>query len=113
MSQAIHSEAYIWTERDEILGLRQGWFIQCGCVGSRIRALKPGGNFSCDTAAVAFVAARALRGDDLARRAVAFLVQEHGLEDTVGAGVPPADPSGFPEIRRRQHEAMKAAEASL
>jgi hypothetical protein len=92
----------IFSSQDESCALRQGWFIEYGCAGSRIRALKPACNFPCDTAAVAYVAARAMRGDDLARNAILALVDEHNLSDLVRDGAPPVDSAKLNSFWREQ-----------
>lgn len=84
---------HLWSERDDIRARRQGWFIEHGCTGSRIRALRHL-FFSTDAMAVAYVAGRAVMGDALARSAIRFLAAEHGL-DKLSLGVPPVDVSAL------------------
>jgi hypothetical protein len=78
-----------WSGRDESASLREGWFVQVGCYGARIRAVKVPAVFKNDAAAVAFVAMRAVKGDPLALRAVNYLAADHELIVPAPAGAPP------------------------
>jgi hypothetical protein len=78
---------HLWSEGDDIRARRDGWYIAHGCTGSRIRSTSEG---EPDSRAVAFVMGRALAGDELARRAVLYLVADHKLEGVVaGLLLPP------------------------
>jgi hypothetical protein len=82
-----------WSGRQESASLREGWFIQVGCYGARIRAVKgEDARFRNDAGAVAFVLVRAVQGDELALNAVRYLALDHDIPFLVGT--PPTSADG-------------------
>jgi hypothetical protein len=71
--------------------MREGWYIDYGCAGARVRAIK-GGHFKTDCAAAAYVMGRAATGDELACQAVLALIEDNEVNEFVRNGAPQVGP---------------------
>jgi hypothetical protein len=71
-----------WTQADQNAALAAGWGIfDNSDHGMRIERHDELGRFDCDSAAIAFVAVRAMHGDRLARKAWNELAYHHAVLD--------------------------------
>lgn len=71
-----------WTHEDQVAALADGWGVfDNSDHGERIERLDEAQRFDCDSAAIAYVAMRAVYGDTLARKAFEYLAHVHAVLD--------------------------------